>query len=161
MNKVIVVATDIEQKLAKQFFTLPVIKTGVGYGNIIEKLKDLNKDTKLINVGFAGSNNINVGSIIKVKNSYLYHPNVTYDEKVYNLNGEVDCYTSNDFVLKTDIKESVVFDMELYALCALGFDVTSYKIISDNLSLTDYEKLENQKIDLTKCWKEVSKLIGD
>ena len=161
MKKIIVVATDIEEKLAKQYFKLPVIKTGVGCGNIIEKLKDLDKNTKLINIGFAGSNNINVGSVIKVKNSYLYHPNVTYTEKVYNLKGQVDCYTSNDFVLKTDIKQSVVFDMELYALCALGFDVISYKIVSDNLSLSDYEKLENQKIDLTKCWKDVSNLIGD
>lgn len=161
MNKILVVATDIEEKFAKQNFSLPIIKTGVGYGNVIEKLKDLDKQTKIINIGFAGSNNLKVGSIVKVKNSFLYHPNVKYDEKIYNLNGDTDCYTSNDFVLKTNIKKSVVFDMELYAICALGFDVTSYKIVSDNLSLTEYEKLESEKIDLTKCWKDVSKLIGE
>lgn len=161
MNKILVVATDIEEKLAKQYFNLPIIKTGVGYGNVIEKLKDLDKKTKIINIGFAGSNNLKVGSIVKVKNSFLYHPNVTYEEKIYHLMGDTDCYTSNDFVLQANIKQSVVFDMELYAICALGFDVTSYKIVSDNLNLTEYEKIEAEKIDLTKCWKDVSKLIGE
>lgn len=161
MEKVIVVATDIEEKLAKQHFKLPIIKTGVGCGNVIEALKKLDPKTKIINVGFAGSNNLKVGDICKVKNSYLYHPNVTFDEKIYNLGGEIDCYTSNDFVLQTNMKESVVFDMELYTICALGFDVTSYKIVSDSLCLTEYEKVEAQTFDLRKCWKDVSKLIGD
>lgn len=160
-QKVLVVATDIEEKYAKQFFNIPIIKTGVGCGNVIEKLKDLDKKTKIINVGFAGSNNLKVGTVVKIKNSCLYHPNVTFDEKLYNLNGQIDCYTSNDFVLQTNIKEDVVFDMELYTICALGFNVTSYKIVSDSLCLTEYEKMEAQQIDLKKCWKDVSKLIGD
>ena len=161
MEKVIVVATDIEEKLAKQNFNLPIIKTGVGAGNVIQKLKNLDPKTKIINIGFAGSNNLKVGSIYKVKNSRLYHPNVEYDEITYNLGGEVDCYTSNDFVLQTKLTEGVMFDMELYTICALGFEVESYKIVSDNLLLSDYEKVEEGKVDLKKCWKDVSKLIGD
>ena len=54
MNKILVVATDIEEEFAKQNFSLPIIKTGVGYGNVIEKLKDLDKQTKIMYFCFYG-----------------------------------------------------------------------------------------------------------
>ena len=58
----------------------------------------------------------------------------------FELNGDVPCYTSNDFVLETKIKDPVVFDMELAYILALGFEeVESIKIVSDNLSLKEYE----------------------
>lgn len=58
----------------------------------------------------------------------------------------VDCYTSGDFVLQTDIEEPVVFDMELYAICALGFKtIVGIKIVSDNLSLHDYRDVAGIK----------------
>ncbi|MBQ3048223.1 MAG: hypothetical protein IJD48_04345 [Clostridia bacterium] len=160
-KKIIVVATDQEYELACKYTKLMVIKTGVATSNVVSSLKDLDRATKLINIGFAGSNNLPVGSVVKIKNSYLYHPNVTFKEKVYNLGGNTDCYTSNDFVLQTKIKESVVFDMELNAICALGFEVESYKIVSDNLSLTDYERVEAQKVDLNKCFKKVFEIIEE
>ena len=72
------------------------------------------------------------------------------------MGGEVDCYTSNDFVLQTTLQQPVVFDMELNTICALGFDVVSYKIVSDNLSLKQYEE-----VDLNKKWLELFKLIGE
>jgi hypothetical protein len=66
---------------------------------------------------------------------------VEYDEPTYTLSGYVPCYTSNDFVLQTNIKEPVVFDMELAYILALGFkNVESIKIVSDNLSLKEYEE---------------------
>ena len=72
----------------------------------------------------------------------MYHPNVTYDEPYYVLmGGDTLCYTSNDFVLSTDITEPVVFDMELAYILALGFyDIKSIKIVSDTLNLDEYEK---------------------
>lgn len=155
-EKVIVVATDLEESLVKPLTKLKIIKTQPGSSNVIEALKNLDKKTKIINVGYAGSNILPVGSIAKVKNSYLYHPNVTFKEKSYNLGGEVDCYTSNDFVLQTTLQQPVVFDMELNTICALGFDVVSYKIVSDNLSLKQYEE-----VDLNKKWLELFKLIGE
>lgn len=155
-EKVIVVATDLEESLVKPLTKLKIIKTQPGSSNVIEALKNLDKKTKIINVGYAGSNILPVGSIAKVKNSYLYHPNVTFKEKFYNLGGEVDCYTSNDFVLQTTLQQPVVFDMELNTICALGFDVVSYKIVSDNLSLKQYEE-----VDLNKKWLELFKLIGE
>lgn len=155
-EKVIVVATDLEESLVKPLTKLKIIKTQPGSSNVIETLKNLDKKTKIINVGYAGSNVLPVGSIVKIKNSHLYHPNVTFKEKPYNLGGEVDCYTSNDFVLQTTLQQPVVFDMELNTICALGFDVVSYKIVSDNLSLKQYEE-----VDLNKKWLELFKLIGE
>ena len=160
-KKIIVVATDFEYEQACKYTKLEVIKTGVATSNVIESLKDLDKSISIINVGFAGSNRLPVGNIVKVKNSYLYHPNVEFNEKTYNLGGDVDCYTSNDFVLQTNLTDPVVFDMELNTICALGFNVESYKIVSDNLSLTQYEKIEAQKVDLTQCFKKVFEIIEE
>ena len=49
--------------------------------------------------------------------------------------------TKNYATLKTNIKEPCVFDMELAYILALGFKrVESIKIVSDNLSLKQYEE---------------------
>ena len=160
-NVLVVVATDQEYLQACKHTKHKVIQMGVASSNVIETLKDIDKTTKIINVGFAGSNNLPIGTIVKVKNSYLYHPNSQFDEKVYNLGGEVDCYTSHDFVLQTNIKEPVLFDMELNTICAFGFEVESYKIVSDNLSLSQFEKAESQQVDLTKCFKKVFEMIEE
>ena len=99
--------------------------------------KRLNKKTPIVNIGYAGSNIIPRGEVVKVKNCYSYHPIAgEFEEKAYKLNGEIDCYTSGDFVVSTNIKEPVVFDMELSAICALGFkSIESYKVVSDTLNL--------------------------
>lgn len=138
----IVVATDEEYKLAKKRFKGHlIIKTGVGGINVVRKLKRFPKWLKITNFGYVGSNVLPIGTEIKVGESRLYHPNVEYQEPTYILNGNVKCYTSNDFVLNTDIKEPCVFDMELAYICAIGFKrVESIKIISDNLSLKQYEE---------------------
>jgi len=94
-----------------------------------------------------GSNYIPVGTEVRVGTSQLYHPNVDYDEPVFSLDGDVPCYTSNDFVLHTEIDEPVVFDMELAYILAMGFkNVESIKVVSDNLSLTEYEMMIKWKI---------------
>lgn len=138
----IVVATDEEYKLAKkQFKRRLIVKTGIGGINVIRKLKYFPKWLKIINYGYVGSNNLPIGVEVMIKECQLYHPNVKYEEPIYKLNGDIKCYTSNDFVLNTDIKEPVVFDMELAYILALGFkNVKSIKIVSDNLSLKEYEE---------------------
>ncbi len=139
----IVIATNDEIKLAEKYNlnNEEVIKTGVGGLNVIEKLKDIDKDTPILNVGYVGSNNIKKGEMVKIGKTKLYHPNVEYDEPTYNLeDGEILCLTSNDFVLSTEIKKPVVFDMELAYIIALGFkNVRSIKVVSDNLSYNEYE----------------------
>lgn len=138
----IVVATDEEYKLAqKRFKGQEIVKTGVGGINTLNTLKGADKGQKITNFGYVGSNVIPIGTEIKVGESKLYHPNVEYEEPTYKLDGDTTCYTSNDFVLSTEIKEPVVFDMELAYILALGFkNVESIKIVSDNLSLKKYEE---------------------
>ena len=142
--KLIVVATDEEYKLAKKRFKGHlIVKTGVGGINVIRKLKRLPKWLKITNFGYVGSNVLPIGTEIKVGESRLYHPNVIYNEPEYTLDKEstIKCFTSNDFVLKTNIKKPCVFDMELAYILALGFKrVESIKIVSDNLSLKQYEE---------------------
>lgn len=142
MKPIIVVATDEEYKLAqKRFKRHHIMQTGVGGINVVRKLKRLPKWLKILNFGYVGSNNIPIGKEINVGVCKLYHPNVEYEEPVYKLDGDITCYTSNDFVLSTDIKQPVVFDMELAYILALGFkNVESIKIVSDNLSLSQYEE---------------------
>lgn len=119
--------------------------------NVVETLKHVPKWRKIINFGYAGSNNLPIGTEVRIFESKLYHPNVKYLEPAYICNCSllddniVDCYTSNDFVIETNEKEPCVFDMELAYIMALGFkNVESIKIVSDNLSLKEYEKsLEN------------------
>lgn len=137
----IVVATDAEYALAKKRWQdCDIIKTGVGGLNVIATLSSVARTQEIINFGYAGSNTLPIGAEIEVGESRLYHPNVDYDEPKYNLSGNVACYTSNDFVLSTDIKTPVVFDMELAYILALGFKrIKSIKIVSDNLSLKEYE----------------------
>ena len=141
----IVVATDEEYKLAKKLFKHRfIIKTGIGGVNVVKKLKHLPKWLKITNFGYVGSNNLPIGTKVKVGMCLAYHPNINYEEPTYKLNGDTICLTSNDFVLNTDIKEPVVFDMELAYILALGFKrVESIKIVSDNLSLKQYEENAN------------------
>ena len=137
----IVVATDEEYKLAnKRFKGQKIIKTGVGGINVLETLKNTKKSLKIINFGYVGSNYFPVGTEVKIGSCKLYHPNVKYQDVTYILDGNVKCYTSNDFVLETDIKEPCVFDMELAYICAMFNNVESIKIVSDNLSLKQYEE---------------------
>ena len=137
----IVVATDEEYRRFRSY-GLDIIKTGVGYGNVYKALADVPRDTSILNIGYAGSNSIPIGTYCVISECRHYHPNVEFDEPAYkSLCGQYVCYTSDDFVTHTDITEPVVFDMELYAILSMGFtNVVSIKIISDNLSLKEYEK---------------------
>lgn len=135
----IVVATEEEYRRFKTYGQ-EIIKTGVGYGNVIKALSNIPRDTPILNIGYAGSNSIPVGKECIISECRHYHPTVEYEEETYKLNGEYVCYTSDDFVTHTDIKEPVLFDMELYAILSMGFtDVTAVKIVSDSLSLEEYE----------------------
>ena len=138
----IVVATEEEYKLAKKTFKgAHIVKTGVGGINVYKTLNKYDRWQKIVNFGYCGSNNIPIGTEIRVGRSELYHPNVNYKEPKYKLDGNITCYTSSDFVVNTDIKKPCVFDMELAFILAMGFkNVKSIKIVSDNLDLKQYEE---------------------
>ena len=140
----IVVATK-EEKERFGSKTDEVIMTGVGYGNVIQALADVPRDTPITNIGYAGSNTIPKGTVCAIGECRHYHPCVEYEESIYKLNGEYICYTSDDFVTHTDIEYPVIFDMELYAILSMGFtNVTAIKIVSDNLSIEEYENEVDQ-----------------
>ena len=136
-----VIACRNELDISREYGT-EIIITGVGPLNVISVLKDLDRRTPIINVGYVGSNKLPIGTKVEIGDVYLYHPNVDFNEPTYKLLGNIKCYTSCDFVLNTDIEEPVVFDMELAYILALGFtNVRSIKIVSDNLDIKEYEKL--------------------
>jgi len=140
----IVVATDEEYKLAKKRFKHHlIIKTGVGGINVVSKLKRVPKWLKITNFGYVGSNNIPIGTEIRVGFCSHYHK-TEYKEKAFVVGKPTDkiwCYTSDEFVEEYKLTDPVVFDMELAYILALGFKkVESIKIVSDNLSLKEYEE---------------------
>ena len=160
MEYLVVIAEKEELKLVEKlgYGKYPVLITGVGALNVIEALKDIPKDTNLINIGYAGSKDLEPGKFYTVDMVSLYHPNVDYYERKYALSWIawgaderdepmrfVQCLTGTDFVLESDVS-GCVFDMELAYIKALGFEnVTAYKYVSDNLDLQEYrEKLKDE-----------------
>ena len=148
MERVIVIAEENERKLIEQY--LPdcndrVIVTGVGAFNIIQGLRELPLSTEIVNIGYAGSTNFEIGSVMEVSESKLNHPSVTYEEPMYKLQvtglyPQAVCYTNTDFVLQSRYKDCL-FDMELAFIMVMGFEkVRSIKIVSDNLSLHSYRE---------------------
>ena len=129
-----------------------LIFTGVGAINIIRSLQSLDCEAELINIGYAGSANFDLGTWAQVTEVRLNHPNVTYSEPELKLNGDrlhladgsvkrAVCYSNCDFVLASDYKDCV-FDMELAFIAALGFKhLSALKYVSDNLSLHAYHEL--------------------
>lgn len=162
MKELVVIAEKEELKLVEKlgYDKYPILITGVGALNVIDALKDIPKDTNLINIGYAGSKDLKPGKFYCVDKSTLYHSNVDYHEPVYEigwnpwpkgLNNEAvlqpkKCYTGCDFVLSSD-KTDCLFDMELAYILALGFEnVFAFKYVSDNLDLQQYrEEAKDEK----------------
>ena len=150
-----------QEELGLEWGDAKILYTGVGAINIIRTLQDLDREAELVNVGYAGSANFDIGTWVAVTEARLNHPNVTYPEpelkvegRMCNVEGvrfkvesgklkEAVCYTNTDFVLQSDYKDCV-FDMELAFIAALGFKkLHSLKYVSDNLSLHAYHDLTN------------------
>ena len=158
MKKYILLAEEGERSLldkAREALGLQiegaeVILTGVGAINVIRALQDLDREAEVLNIGYAGSANFDIGTWAEVTEVRLNHPNVKYPEPALHLESgswpsakQAICYTNCDFVLQSDYKDCV-FDMELAFIAALGFKhVHSLKYVSDNLSLHAYHDLTN------------------
>ena len=158
MKKYIIMAEEgervlldkVRDELGLDLHDAELIYTGVGAINIIRSLQNLDREVELINIGYAGSANFDLGTWVEVTEVRLNHPNVTYKEPVLTLdNGQwtmdnvkkAICYSNCDFVLASDYRDCV-FDMELAFIAALGFkNLHSLKYVSDNLSLHAYHDL--------------------
>lgn len=141
MSKLIVVAEEKERHIAEELLPgIPILECGVGALNIMKNLRSLSLDTEIINIGYAGSANYPIGTRVEIGECRLYHPNVTYPEPIFQLEGDTLCFTNTDFVLQSK-ETDCVFDMELAFICGMGFkNVRSIKIVSDNLSLHQYHQ---------------------
>ena len=141
---------QVKEKLGLDLADAEIIYTGVGAINIIRSLQNLDRESELYNIGYAGSANFDLGTWVEVTEARLNHPNVTYPEpelKISHFTSHISnclqapCYTNCDFVLASDYKDCV-FDMELAFIAALGFkNLHSFKHVSDNLSLHAYHNL--------------------
>ena len=158
MKKYIIMAEEgervlldkVRDELGLDLQDAELIYTGVGAINIIRSLQNLDREAELINIGYAGSANFDLGTWVEVTEVRLNHPNVTYQEpelKIENGNWKMEnvrqaiCYSNCDFVLASEYRDCV-FDMELAFIAALGFkNLRSLKYVSDNLSLHAYHDL--------------------
>jgi hypothetical protein len=131
-----------------------IVVTGVGAINVMHALRDIPRNAQIINIGYAGSANYEIGSVVCVTEAKLNHPCVSYPEPQLLLKPALSewlkepskclvsvCYSNTDFVLQSDYVDCV-FDMELAYIAAMGFEsLVSLKIVSDNLSLHDYREV--------------------
>ena len=143
-----------------------LIITGIGkQKTAIEVTKYLENNQKpdiIINIGYAGSTNQKIGSWVSISKSYNLEWNIP-DEEKYSMDvgnqelittkniKNLPCYSAESFVTSTDIKEDVIFDMELHSLAIIcdmyNIKLASLKKISDNLSIKNYyENLESKNV---------------
>ena len=164
MPFVICVATEEEKdalipdELRRNTFVL-----GIG---IIDTLRSLNlllegrvigRRTKVINVGFAGTKELNVGDIVYIDQAYGYMgKNLGIPTGLISLRRvpflkSAECATCTEFLEESNVVGNIVFDMELIAYANIS-KLYSIKVVSDKLNM-------NQYIDANK--KDYKSEIGE
>ena len=132
--------------------------------NLTKYLCENIKPDLIVNIGYAGSTDIKIGTWVNITKSYNYEWNIPGEEKYSFLDygnqeleliknteiQKVECYSAESFVTKTDLTGHLAFDMELHSVVVIGdmfkIPVMSLKKISDNLSLEDYyDNTENNE----------------
>lgn len=153
---VVVISSINEFPLVKKFGydTYPVVITGEGGYNAINALKHLDRGTKILNIGYCGSNHFKRGQVVKIDLVHTCHDRASFSDGCFlvldvKCNAEcksVTCYTSSDFVTSTTIEEPCVFDMELAYICAYFDNVASLKVVSDNLNKEEFDQWVSESI---------------
>lgn len=144
----VVIAQKEELKLVEElgYSNYPVLITGVGGLNVVNALRHLSKDTEILNIGYCGSNNLEIDSKVMIRFVRTYHNVADFKETPLSCITDggikrVDCYTSTDFVTKINQIKDCVFDMELAFIRAMFDNVRSIKVVSDNLNKKQYDNL--------------------
>lgn len=169
-NVVILAAEEAEYNMCKKI--LPgynVILMGVGAGNVIKTCCQLPEGTKVVNIGYAGSNKLDIGSVVNVSDTYRKVDGkyfFTDHANPLRLSAEgCPCYTNNDFVTATDKTDVVLFDMELNYIAAFTPRIellASIKIVSDNLSVEAFRNnalRESGILTSMDVWQKVKDLF--
>lgn len=157
---------------------ITLLQTGIGKQKtaicLVKYLENYPKPDIIINIGYAGSTNTPIGTWINVNKVYNYEWNILEEEK-YSMDigrqeligidelESLPCYTAESFVTKTDIKENVVFDMELHSVALVAdiynIKLLSLKLVTDNLNGDDYYKSIENKTDITGVIKYIDKYV--
>lgn len=178
-NFITIYSNYIEEENIK----LNLIITGIGKQKtaigLTKYLCENDKPDLIINIGYAGSVNCKIGSWISINKSYNLEWNIPGEQKysMDDLGGQdlvtidelenLPCYSAECFVNSTDIKENVIFDMELHSVSLLAdlynIPLVSLKKVSDNLSMDDYYKtIDNSELfELESSIKYIKKLINE
>ena len=165
---------DNETKITILITGIGKQKTAIG---LTKYLCENDKPDLIINLGYAGSVNCKIGSYVSINKSYNLEWDIQGEQKysMDDLGGQdlitieelekLPCYSAESFVNSTDIKENVVFDMELHSVSLLAdlynIPLISIKKISDNLSIKDYYKTidNNELFELESSLKYIKKYI--
>ena len=167
--------------IKEEDINLNLIITGIGKQKtaigLTKYLCENDKPDLIINIGYAGSVNCKIGSFVSINKSYNLEWDIPGEQKysMDDIGGQelvtiddlenLPCYSAECFVNNTDIKENVIFDMELHSVSLLAdlynIPLASLKKISDNLSMDDYYKtIDNSELfELVSSIKYIKKLI--
>ena len=167
--------------IKEEDINLNLIITGIGKQKtaigLTKYLCENDKPDLIINIGYAGSVNCKIGSFVSINKSYNLEWDIPGEQKysMDDLGGQelvtidelenLPCYSAECFVNNSDIKENVIFDMELHSVSLLAdlynIPLASLKKISDNLSMDDYYKtIDNSELfELVSSIKYIKKLI--
>ena len=126
----------------------------------------LQKRTSITN---AGSNNIEIGTVSLVSDSFRYTDgNYKFDDHAnpLHLSDEgLPCYTGNSFFTESDRTEPTLYDMELNYIASFSPRLELFAaviIVSDNLSVNDYgnnAKRESGVLTSDKVWANVKQAV--
>lgn len=162
---------------------ITLLITGIGKQiaaiEVTRYLENNNKPDIIINIGYAGSTKVPVGQWVNISESYNYEWDIPGEEKfrmkdignqsLEKIDGmmTLECYSAEGFVTKTEIKENVIFDMELHSLAIIcdlyKIKLLSLKKVSDNLSLESYYNNINIKevMELESSIDYIKKFMSD
>ena len=167
---VILAAEEAEYNRCREVFPeIECIRTGVGAGNVIEACCNLPKGTRIINIGYAGSNNVEIGTVSLVSDTFRYTDgNYKFEDHANPLHLSDEgfpCYTGNSFFTESDRTEPTLYDMELNYIASFSPHlelVAAVKIVSDNLSVDDYvnnAKRESGVLTSDEVWADVKQAV--
>lgn len=143
MKIIILAAEEAEYKKCCEFFPdHECILMGVGAGNVIKTCSQLPEGTCVVNIGYAGSNSLPIGTVTAVSDTHRLvcgqYDFAEHANPLHLADEGYPCFTNNDFVTSTDKTTPTLFDMELNYIAAFTPRLRvlgAIKIVSDNLAL--------------------------
>lgn len=117
---------------------------------------EINKNDRFFNIGYVGSNEYPIGTVVTVGTVLKETPSHTVEEAPITLDktSNIKCYSSPDFVESTT--HTGIFDMELYTMATFFPNIKSVKIVSDNLNFHEFEQ-----VTIDNAWEQANSVLFD